>query len=388
MNKKETYSPKRGKMVKSNRFHLKLASACASLFLALSPVSANAVELAASGAPYGYGSGYKNVLQGKDAFQRIFKVGSTTIPVYSTSFKGSVPSDPALKFQATSRAKSNLDNISKGSDVAARSGSIGSPLNDANSEAVAVQLALWRLFEGTDIKSVGQINLPILERAEELIEKASAVNTPERVVAVDIKLVQERIDRGIRVSVSLSASGQPLSGEYVTVKAGEISLRVLTNDAGVGLVKLPEFNSSTQLSASFNWSLPAGSILTPPAGAPVITAKAATIISKTSSKISGSKASGTTTNPTATVTKSPTERPTPSPKPSPSESDTSLPSPSPSEPMLTDDFEDPAAEVIDVVIDEDNPSDGNKNTPSWLPLAGVGALFLIALGVARQRLYK
>jgi len=386
MKKKDTFLPKNVETVKSKRYMLKLASVCATLFLVLSPISANAVELTASGVPYGYGSGYKNVLQGKDAFQRLFKVGSTTIPVYSTSFKGSVPSDPSMRFQAIQRSKSNFDNISKGSDVAARSDSIGTPLNDANSEAVAVQLAIWHLLEGTDIKPVGQINLPILERTEQLIEKASAVNSPERVVAVDIKLAQERIDRGTRVSITLSASGTPLSGEYITVKAGTLSLRVLTNDAGIGLAKLPAFNSPTMLSASFNWSLPAGSILMPPVGASVITAKAATIVSKTSSKIPGSPVSEVISKPTAVATNSPTEKPTQSPKPRPSV--TVTPTPSPTESMLTGDFEDPAADVIDVVVEGENSSNDIKRTTSWLPLAGVGILFLVALGIARQRLNK
>ena len=384
MEKNNSYSPKIvGKNTK--RYKLIITSLCATIFLFLTPTPANAVELTASGTPYGYGNGYKNVLQGKDAFQRLFKVGSTIIPVYSTSFKGSVPTDPAIKFQAIQRMKTNLENTARGSNVAASSSIIGTPLRDANSEAVAVQLALWHLLEGVEIKSVGQINQPIMVRAEELIEISSSVNTPERAVAVNIEIVQERISGGTRASITLSANGKALPGEYITVNAGNVSLQLLTNDAGIALAKLPGFNLPTTLSASFKWSLAAGSILIPPSGASIITAEAATIVSKSSAKIPVTSNSVASSKPTSSVSK-PSAKPTQSPTPTPSVSAKPELSLSPIEPVVSSEFEDPAAAIIDVVVEKEKTADKSNSAPKWITLVGVGILFLVALGIARQRL--
>ena len=341
----------------------------------LGTAPANAAELSATGSPYGYGNGYKNVLQGKDAFQRIFKVGVSTVPVYSTSFKGSVPTDPSMKFQAASRAKSGLSNVSKAADVAARSGSIGTVMADANSEAVAVQLAIWRIIEGTDIKPVGAINAPILQRAEELVENASAVNTPERAVAVDIKASHVKRSDGISITVVLYANGKPLAGEYVSVKAGSSTLRVLTNDSGVALAKFPGIKATTSVRASFNWTLPGGTVLVPASGSSVITAKNAKVVSVASTKVV--IATGPVARPTPKAT--PSMTPTPSASPSVSATPEATPSPA-------DDFDDPASDVIEITPDSLEEVKNDDGIPGWLAIASVGLLFFIALGIARLRL--
>lgn len=352
-------------------------AALAALLTFSSAGAASAADLAATGSPYGYGNGYKNVLQGKDAFQRLFKVGGSEIPVYSTSFRGSVPTDPQMRFQAVTRAQSNLGNVAKAADVAARSSSIGSPLADPNSEAVAVQLAIWRLVENTDIKPVGQINAPILQRAEELVESASTVNTPERASSVRIDLRYEKTADGGRAQVTLSAAGKALAGEYVTVKAGRTSLRLLTNDAGVALARLPKFSKTTTVKASFTWSLPAGSVLVPATGASVITARAASVTSTASSKVAVKRSTNL-----APVAPKPKVSVSATPSASPSASAEPTPTPSESTAVL----EDPAADVIELTPEAPVITQDEEGLPGWLPLVGVIALFFVALGIARQRL--
>jgi hypothetical protein len=363
-------------MISKQLRRVALVFALASLTMCAVVSPASAADIAATGTPAGYGYGYKNVLNGKDAFQRIFTVGNSKIPVYSTSYTGSVPNDPSIAFQSVTRSKSGLNNIAKAADVAARSSSIRTSLEDANSEAVAVQLAIWKLLEGTDIKPVGTINAPIMQRADELVENASSSNTPERASEVTVRLSAEKFDEGYRVSVTLSTAGRALAGEYVTVKAGSRTLRVLTNSAGVALAKLPKLSKTTTITGSFTWSLPAGTIMVPPSGASVITAKSAYITSSDSTKISirsSSPAVAATPRATPSVTKDPSAEPTPSPTPSPSESE-------------VEEFVDPAAEVIDLTPEQQAEVTGKGSVRGLLPLVGVIILFLLALLIARNRI--
>jgi hypothetical protein len=362
-----------------------LAFAVAGFVIVASTSPASATELTTTGSPTGYGFGYKNVLNGKDAFQRLFIVGRSQIPVYSTSFKSSVPNDPSMKFQAVSRSRSGLTNIAQAADIAARSASIRVPLEDRNSEAVAVQLAIWKILENTDISPVGTINVPILQRAEELVENASPSNSPERASAVSVRLSVEKIDDGYRASVVLSSSGKPLPREYVMVKAGSRSLRVMTNDGGVAIAKLPKFNRTTTVTGSFTWSLPAGTVMIPPSGAAVITASAANVSSSASEKIVVRSAS----QPVAAGTPKakPTPEPTPKPTPVPSETAAPEPTPTPTEAASGDaEFVDPAIKVIEITPDEPAEKTGKDSIGGLLPLVGVIMLFLLALLVARGRL--
>lgn len=283
----------------------------------------------------GYGAGYKGVIDGRDAFQRIFKIGESAVPVYALSYSGSVPTDPNIIYTASNLNKININNIGKISNLAANSSSYGKPLVDSNSEAVAVQLAIWKLSEGVDISSVGKINVEILARANDLLEKIIKDNT-EMGVEASLTISNQESKGSNTITIFLKANGKPLASKKVMVFARETKIEVITNTEGIAMARLPGFATVTDVSASFRWSLPAGIVLVPSTGKSVITASPSTIVTTASTKISNKK------NTDSIISTKPNTEASPTPIPSTSAS------PETSESIISD----PAVDVIEVTTDK------------------------------------
>jgi hypothetical protein len=342
---------------------------------------AQAAERPVTALPDGYGNGYNNVIGDKGAFQRIFRVGESKVAVYSLSFSRSVSMGRDIAYSATARRSTDINSVDRAADIAARSTRIGEPLPDPNAEAAAVQLAIWILTDGVDPAPTGTVNAPIRKRSEALV--AAAVDLPggrrELTIGMSARVSGEGEAR--RLTIKASNSSEPLVGVPVTVAVGNSTLEVRTNDDGVAIVKLAGASAGTEYQASFRWTLPAGTVLVPADGAPVVT----------STDVQGvAKFRGRIPEETVAVPNRPTNTPRPKPIVSASASPTPSTTPTPTEPAPeesatpdgTDTLTDPAEMVIDFTDSEPTPEDPAEVRDSSTSLVAVGAALLLFVTAA------
>jgi hypothetical protein len=363
--------------------------------LALSSVTpAVAAERPVTARADGYGNGYNNVVGDKGAFQRIFVVGDSRIPVYSLDFRRSVAMGAETTYSAVARRSSGVSQVDRAADIAVRSSRIGEVLSDANAEAAAVQLAIWMLTNELDPAPTGAVNAPVRKRAESLAASATAIPGGDRELTIGMTARVSGSGEGRRLTVYVTAAGAALVGIPVSVVVGNTTLDVRTNDDGVAIVKLAGVAAGTGYRATFRWSLPAGSVLVPADGAPVVTTSDAQGTASFRGTIPAPTGrapnSGTSPAPRPTGPASPKQSPEASPVPSPSPE----PSLSPSDGSDTDggDLVDPAESVIEFtdedpvppVEDPSVPRDSSRNS-SWMALGAAALLFLGAVVIARRR---
>lgn len=355
----------------------------------LSTAPAWATQRVVTARPDGFGNGYNNVVADKGAFQRIFRVGESRVIAYSLEFGRSVPMGESTVYSAVPRGSSGVRQVDKAADLAARSSSIGEPLEDTNAEAAAVQLAIWMITDGVDPAPTGLINAPLSRRAEELARAASALAGGSREITVGMTSKISGSGDRRRLTVNISSGGQPLAAVPVTVEIAGSRLDIRSNDDGVAILRLTDDMAGERYRASFRWRLPAGAVLLPADGAAVITASAAEGIATFSGTIPARPTSSPTRGAPA-----PQEKSSPSPTPSAAATIEDI-TPTPAVSESEDGGElgvDPAELVIEFTEEGQTepavePSVGSDRSPtsSTAALVVAGVLFVVAVLIARRR---
>lgn len=346
--------------------------------VALAP-GAQAAERPVTARPDGYGNGYNNVIGDKGAFQRFFRVGDSRVAVFSLAFRRSVDMGTSTLYSATGRRSVDIDQVDRAADIAVRSARIGEPLPDTNAEAAAVQLAIWMLTDGVDPTPTGEINAPIRRRAEALAAAASALPGGDRELSVGMSTKVTGSGDSRRLTVTITSSGDPLSAVPVSVTVGGTELDVRTNDDGVAIVKLAGVSEGTAYRASFRWRLPAGTVLVPADGAPVVTTTEAQGQASFSGKVPAAPLRPTGPATLRPATSTPTATPTPSVETTPSPQESS-PEPSTDDETLSPLDSDPAQMVIEFTdaTETTGTEPTTRESGSSLPAVIAAALFFVA----------
>lgn len=238
--------------------------------------SAPTASGATTATPAGYSNGYNDVINGHGAFLRLMDVEGTQIKVFCVEEAKDFDAAPANVFTATARAAAGISAPDKAADAAVRSSSIGTPLADANSEAVAAQLAVWKFSDNLDYSSVN--NDAIKARADAIV--AGTGSRAESPTGAKLSMAATRDGSTDTVTVTLvSAAGSPLVGEYVTLKGAGLDKKVQTDAAGKASAQTTAPAAESEVTAAWTGVLAAGSILKPttPGSQAVITVDPAPI---------------------------------------------------------------------------------------------------------------
>jgi hypothetical protein len=182
-----------------------------------------------------------------------------------------------------------MENLSYGPSGSANQATVGTALTATGSlteamlvdaEASAVQLALWNLVNGTDISAT--VNSAIRTRALELVSLAQQNSSPEGVHAFAVTLTSsDAADgtrtlvasaKGVRGSSEVMLAGVPLT---ISAPAGsgldldpapgvQENVTITTDSAGVATTAVFTAPATpVQVSASGQFTLPRGTVLTP-----------------------------------------------------------------------------------------------------------------------------
>jgi hypothetical protein len=248
---------------------LKLAFAAVIMAIALlSSGIAVAAPTGVTGTPAGYGNGYNDVIGTTPVYNHLMTIGSSKVYVYCLVQAQGYQSSGI--YHASSSA--SVTNLDAALNIAANSSSIGTPLADANSEAVAVQIAIWHETGAFNIASVN--NTAIDARANALVAAAGSLAPSTQIGVYTLSATQTRIVGGAVVhfhliganartaSITVSAGGAPRT--YKVSAAGTLSLNV----RGRRVVR-----------ATYTEVIPAGTIMAPTVSTdqPLVTAEAASI---------------------------------------------------------------------------------------------------------------
>lgn len=200
-----------------------------------------------------YGDGYNDVMDGRSANKIIVSSQAGSVAVFSLSPDADYVVDPAVPYIPVDV----VDEASRAAAwVAVNAPGTGTPLEDPKLEAVAQQLAVWKLASGTDYSSVE--NAEAVSRADELSAAASPLAAPPVAYSATATWSSPTT-----LAVEVSVSGYPVPG--ISVTAGD-SVAV-TDDLGVA-----SFEGVTDLAvASVSALLPAGTVLVADGGPFVVT---------------------------------------------------------------------------------------------------------------------
>lgn len=276
------------------------AAALAAAALTTGPAAAaTAPPGSVTARPAGTGLGYNDVINGHPANQEKLVVeDGDTVVAYCVEEGVDYPGGEDTTFVAVTRAESGLDpdGLAKAADVAVRSAEIGTPLGNTALEAVAVQLAIWKLANGVDISAVA--NSAAKTRAEELA--AAAVARPEDPSSFVLTAAAAADGDRRAVTVTLrTVAGAPIAGEEVRVSVGEATETATTGADGTATVTFDAPAADVDATVSWAGELKAGTVLAPPSGQKVITATDARIERQATVRVAA--AAPTTTVPPTTV---------------------------------------------------------------------------------------
>ena len=242
------------------------------LILSLSSMaSANAESLTVQASPDSYGNGYNNVYNDKGAFERTFLFdGLSKSRAFSLDINRSVSMDPNTSYAVTGYDKTSVNNIKKIGYLANNFNSLGNPMDDAKSEAVARQLSIWVLSGGVEIAKIGEKNFPIMKRVEELLNlsKGSEYQFP----GLSLNISAKEISKSNNIlELLITNNGKALQNGEILIKINnkETQLKIDSNGVARGEVVLQSGNNIIYF--KLNYELPPGVALLPPDGGPVIT---------------------------------------------------------------------------------------------------------------------
>lgn len=239
---------------------------------------------AATAHPAGFGAGYSSVintdsdpatLEAAVQFNQQVE-GGDTVATYCINAPIAYDSATTTTYTSTTWSTSGATNVPKAATLAVSSSSIGTPLADANAEATAVQLAIWKITNNLDYSSVA--NAAITSRADVLV--AGATDRVEAASAFTLDLTATKTSSTeVALAVTFrtnTGTGQSGQSVIVTYPGGSQTVTTDTNGDASFSAAAP----ATAGTASATWSgvLPAGSAMVPPgATQPVITVANANI---------------------------------------------------------------------------------------------------------------
>jgi hypothetical protein len=252
---------------------LAFAAIIVSLTLLSSGALASAAPTGVTGTPAGYGNGYNDVIGTVPVYNHLMTIGSSKVYVYCLIQAEGYQSSGV--YNASSAA--SVTNLDAALNIAANSSTIGTPLADANSEAVAIQIAIWHETGAFNISQVN--NSTIDARAEALVAAAGSLAPSTQVGVYTLRATETRILGGAVVhfhlvganaraaDITVSAGGAPRT--YKVSAAGTLSLNV----RGRRVVR-----------ATYTEIIPAGTIMAPTVSAdqPLVTAEAVSVTTSAS----------------------------------------------------------------------------------------------------------
>jgi LPXTG-motif cell wall-anchored protein len=295
--------------------------------------------------PAGWGHGYNGVINNHAAAAWLMKVeGGSTVEVFCVDEPATYDDSPTTKYTATTWAESGRQNLAKASDIAANAGKRGTPLTDKNAEYAARQLAIWKFTNGTDYSKVN--NAAIRNRATALVQTAQDGTEKASSAVVRMETAQTGSKDTITVHVT-TADGKPMADQAVQVTGDGVSGKIETDANGAASLTVDAPEEDTDVIATWNGVLPAGTVLVPAtAGAQkVMTSADAPITRSATATIAGAPAAPTTpptVTPTTEPTKAPTKAPTTEPTKAPGDE---TPSESPAAPKPAEEPSDAPSEL-------------------------------------------
>lgn len=243
----------------------RLAAAATAVVALAVPFAAPAGAAEAGGAttanPVRTGAGYDGVFNGHAATQEVMVIEGNEVIVFC--IEENVPYDrtASTAYTASGWSASGVSGLGSASDIAVRSASIGTPLADANLEAVAVQLAVWTYTSGIDHTTVP--NAAVVDRVNEL--RAAAGTRGEQANSFVLTADAARDGDNAVVTVAVrDAAGAPHAGENVTVTvAGAAPSVATTAPDGTAAVTVPVAAEGSTITVAWSGTLPAGTVLVP-----------------------------------------------------------------------------------------------------------------------------
>lgn len=221
----------------------------------------------------GPGNGYDGVIDGRAAGANIVKFGTngTTVETYCVQYD--VPIAKSGTFTPVGWAKSGIKNLPNVTSIVSNAAGIGTPLEDKDAEATAIQLAVWHYTDGVDVSTVP--NPTIVARANALIDGAKkAVEHPLPVTHVSATADAVETEDGETV-VDIHFEGKDGAGlgklefSYQIGESGN-AVEARTDDAGDYTLTLPMDVDGQDLILEPVISVPAGTVLDPGDGKQIV----------------------------------------------------------------------------------------------------------------------
>lgn len=221
------------------------------------------------------GAGYSAVYQGQNAVVQNIKIeNGDTVKTFCVDLAKGF--DDAASFTASPRSAAGTANLSKAAWIAVNSANVPGALADADLEAVAVQVAIWKFTNNATLDLASIPNADVLARASVLTNAAQ--DLPEGPSSFNLTATTRLVGSNVETTATLvTAAGAPISNQSVKVTHGSVVKTANTNASGIAVISSPA-GSGSSISVDWSGQLPAGTVLMPSnASQPVITAQPAGI---------------------------------------------------------------------------------------------------------------
>jgi hypothetical protein len=260
----------------------------------------------ATGSPAGLGPGYANVLTTPllgttDVYSDTLSVeGGAPVVVYCLDSTLAYDPSKSSVYTAGLQSATGITNVAKASFVAANSNQIATPLVDTNSEAVAVQLAIWHLTGGLDYSAVP--NADIVARANALVAAAQPLAQGLTGATLTASTTQSGTKDTVTATL-VDPQGQPLANQTL-IFSGPTGPKTLQTDVSGHASVTFDAVAATE-SVTWNGQLPAGTVLVPPGQTQRIVTSQATPITRSATVDTADVTTTTTTTTPPTSTTQP-----------------------------------------------------------------------------------
>jgi len=255
----------------------------------------------ATAQPVGVGPGYADVLPspilGSTAvFAATMSVeGASAVNAYCLDSNLAYNGSTSATYTAGTQTSSNITNVSKAADVAANSATIGTPLTNPDAEAVAVQLAIWNLTDGYVFTAVP--NADIVARATALVNGATAL--PQGIIGGNLKATTAQSGTSDTVTANLTDVGGAAIVNQTIFFTGPSGPQQATTDSQGNATVTFAARAGTE-TATWNGTLPAGTVLFPPGDTQRMVTTSPSPIVRTTTVNTAAVTTPTTTPPTTT----------------------------------------------------------------------------------------
>lgn len=291
------------------------AAAAATVFAPVSAMAQTAESGAATAKVSGLGLGYNNVMpDGTMASEELVVVeDGDTIATFCVQY--GVDTDYEGTYVSSTWAAHGLPNGDKVAFIAVNHNEIGTPLEDAKLEAVAAQLAIWKLTDNLDYSEVD--NKAARDRADALA--ANGGTLAEGPSSFNLSVTAERGEGTATATATVTLAddaGTGIAGQAVTVTAGDDTQQATTGADGTATVELAAGPDAVTVDATWDGVLPEGTLLESQVGQAKITTAPAPLSRAASVELDAAPAPTTTTTtapPTTTTAPPTTEPPTTAP---------------------------------------------------------------------------